>query len=528
MSDETSIGDLLSLLPVLHHEYEMAGRKPAVVVPRSCRQITEMLDYVDTIVYDGDMDEVGRVAKFARSRTGNELVHGKGPQFKPKHPSYQYDQWDWAGRLNQWDKLQLVLPRVEVNGFVPRFSFIVLCDNCEGFQFIESLYSALVDAFPQHRILRTSQLNHKRLLELVPLFDAAALIVAIDSVELHLAKASDRPIIALINDQPTRWHGSAWSEQFLLHVRYGDYERRKDEIIRVAKASVEGKDAPAVLKGEMTNQFGYNLGMIWHGDVLMTTHRHHPQRGHWKTKLAIHDGVLTSDIIFPPDVEDYSSEDARLFHFNGKLMISYVLARMSPDRKFRTICGYGALLKREGRWHVEQHYQPIYRNNDWSGVVKNICPFEYEGKVHFIWGIEGGQQEIIEVVGDAVLNKYTVPEPKWDYGEIRGGAIIKRGDKLLRFFHSRSGNVHWGGHGTFQYHVGASIMEATPPFKTLQVSTHPILSGDERYAPGCFHWKPNCCLPYGAIMKNGTFLLSVGRNDSSAEIVQLNEADLNL
>jgi predicted GH43/DUF377 family glycosyl hydrolase len=310
-------------------------------------------------------------------------------------------------------------------------------------------------------------------------------------------------------------------------VRYSDYYRRKNELLRAAHLAINKKSPMVILSGDTSNQHGYNLSMIWHGEVLITTHRYHPARD-WKTRLAINDGAVTTDIIFPEQFKDHSAEDARLFHHNGKLMVSCVLAT-TEGQEFRCVVGYGMLVQREGRWYVDKHLQPQYEGNDFSKMVKNWCPFEHDGRIFFIWGIKDGEQVVIEVEGDKVVKEYKTPAPTWEHGEIRGGAIVKHKGNFLRFFHSRSGGDLAGAAGSFQYHIGASLIEMQPPFKTIKVSHAPILSGDERFTPGCFHLKENVVIPYGAINEPFRPLqVSIGRNDNSCEIIKLLESELNL
>lgn len=527
-------GDLCSLLPILHHDYLATGVKSSLIVSNNYRRLPESVDYLKSYIYPGrDMDLAGAI-KWARINFDDVRIpqlHGTGFEFRHFHPSFQYDQWDRAGALAQWDKLPLVLPRPKkVNVEIPIEPYIIFADHSQSSPFFhkEDLYRCLVDDFPKHKIVRMSEILVKDILDLLPLYDAADLIISVDTLHLHLAKATETPLIALVSDTLSRWHGSAFSHRFALHVRYKDYYRRKHEILRAGHLAINKKSPMVVLSGDTSNKFGYNLSTIWHGEVMITTHRYHPKR-HWKTNLAINDGAVTSDIIFPEQFKDHSAEDARLFHHNGKLMISYVLATTTDGKEFRCVVGYGMLVQREGRWYVDKHFQPQYEGNDFSGMVKNWCPFEHDGRLFFIWGIKDGEQVVIEVEGDKVVKEHKTPAPTWNHGEIRGGAIVRYQGSLLRFFHSRSGGSLAGSHGSFQYHVGASVIEPNPPFKTVKVSHAPIVSGDERYVPGCFHWKGNVAIPYGAIHdETKPLMVSLGRNDSSCEILRLHHSELNL
>jgi predicted GH43/DUF377 family glycosyl hydrolase len=97
-------------------------------------------------------------------------------------------------------------------------------------------------------------------------------------------------------------------------------------------------------------------------------------------------------------------------------------------------------------------------------------------------------------------------------------------DGFLRFFHSRINYSKL----TFRYFIGAALMESKPPFKTTAISSYPILQGNELYTHGLKYWFPNVAIAYGAIQEGDKFILSVGRNHSHCELVELKESDLKL
>ena len=71
-------------------------------------------------------------------------------------------------------------------------------------------------------------------------------------------------------------------------------------------------------------------------------------------------------------------------------------------------------------------------------------------------------------------------------------------------------------------------MEATPPFRVLQISREPILYGSPWEKDKVFHWKPNVVFPGGVIKYGDGYLLSIGVNDSRCCLVKVNETDLML
>lgn len=120
--------------------------------------------------------------------------------------------------------------------------------------------------------------------------------------------------------------------------------------------------------------------------------------------------------------------------------------------------------------------------------------------------------------------------PSWIHGEIRGGtqpvSSSHSGGLWLRFFHS----LHKDGNNrhNWTYSIGAMEMADTPPFNINRISKYPVFSGDERFVPGCRHWKRCCALPYGAVESGGGWMVAVGLNDSMAAMLNVKTEDLHL
>lgn len=154
-----------------------------------------------------------------------------------RHPSHQFDQWDRAGVLHLWRKLPLTLPRVEdsdkfVRGFVGdpfkgrRSAYILLCDEDSErpFSFRDELYKSLVEEFPSHNVIRmTLEIPTITIPQLLALYDAADLIVCAETVHLQLTRATKTPVLAIANDQPTPWHGSAPHPRFKWYGHYSSF-----------------------------------------------------------------------------------------------------------------------------------------------------------------------------------------------------------------------------------------------------------------------------------------------------------------
>jgi predicted GH43/DUF377 family glycosyl hydrolase len=262
---------------------------------------------------------------------------------------------------------------------------------------------------------------------------------------------------------------------------------------------------------------GYNPAIIKWQDKMLTSYRYHADNT-WMTKLAVDDKPL----VMPESLKNYSIEDMRFFVTKGKLNASYTISS-APSNVFYSTVGYGELVQDAVGWKVLTDTQPQVPALTHGGN-KNFVFFEADGKLYFIYGIKDKNQIVYEVNRERVGVEIKSPEPKWDWGQIHGDCLLPYKDGFLRFFHSRLDYSKT----SFRYFIGAALMESKPPFKTTAISSYPILQGNELYTHGLKYWYPNVSIAYGAIQEGDKFILSVGRNHSYCELVELTEQNLKL
>jgi hypothetical protein len=198
--------------------------------------------------------------------------------------------------------------------------------------------------------------------------------VSIETVHLHLSKASKVPTIALVTDKPEMWHGTAYQDRFLVHCRYQDYQMRKGEIISALKKVSTGTQPIQLYPLPCP---GYNPSIIKHEKSDLIVYRYHPDLGSWRTQLALLKDGITSNIEPPKEFREYSIEDGRLFYFQNDLHISYTVSA-TFNNQHRCVVQYGRLEKRETHWEITNWHQPKYGKNDFSAMEKNFVLFEYE------------------------------------------------------------------------------------------------------------------------------------------------------
>ncbi len=527
------IGDVIGMLPMLQHEFK--GEKIPLIIAKEYAPVLDGVSFVEPIIWKGQVQDLSGAIMFAKKRFSKVVVTQTFGDFPIQHltPSFQLDQWKRAGYLNQWEALPLTFDRRnharelnvwESQGFsgpddtVPEFGpIIIYADHSQSSPFMhkEELYEMLRKEFgPTHRIIRLSEVRAERIYDVLALMDVAACLVTIETAHLHLSRASKVPTIALAANG---WRGSAFSTRFAFFMRYAEWsESRKLDLLDAVRTAIGAKGyriPPKVEKMDTVHRNGYNLSHIEHEGKRHHCYRAHPN-GDWKTRLFL-DG---DHLKLPVKYDSYSHEDLRFFEFNGKLHGVYVVST-TIDNFFRCYVAYGEIKGNE-----IDHIQIQHPENNLMRMTKNWTPFVHEGKLFFVYGISNSNQVVLQVDGDRVVSTHLAPAPTWAFGEIRGGCIVPHNGAYLRFFHSRA----LYSDKTARYFIGASIIEAKPPFKTLAVSKRPILQGDERYTPNCHHWKPNVKICYSVIKQGDEFLLSGGSNDAECFVATLKESDLNL
>jgi len=512
-------GDILSVAPIVQMQARLTGKPQSLMVSEEFVYLVNRLEGIIPVPYNGtffDLMDAIRQAKRKYDQVIPLQVFDRTVPISHRTPSFQLDQWLRAGRVDSFQDCgwQLHVPRPKTCSFNSGNPLVIFADFSQSspFKHKEELYLLIRDALPGHKIVRTSEYRLSNICDFLPMYDAADLIVSVDTAHLHLTRACQTPVVAMIQDQPTRWHGSAWHPRFRLHCRYGDFEARQGELIAAMQ-----KASPIKLeKQETALPNGYNPSFIDFNGSRIMTYRWH-RNGDWRTRIA----VDSKEIVFPKQYDDYSIEDGRLFTLAGKLMLSYVVARFEHGVQ-SAIVGYGELVN-DGGWRIVNHHQPKFGRNEWTGIEKNWTPFEYKGQLRFIYA-SFPHQIVLEVDGDRVVKAHKSGGVSWEYGDVRGGCIVPHGTKLLRFFHSHTTR---GPRESWIYRIGAALMNPEPPFETIQVSSAPIIAGNEKWIP-CRHWKQNVAFPGGAIATADGWKLAVGWNDCECVTVDLRESDLNL
>lgn len=277
----------------------------------------------------------------------------------------------------------------------------------------------------------------------------------------------------------------------------------------------------------------YNPSLIRFRGRLVMAYRYHPTDSA-RTVLGI--AELGEDLkvvsVETPDMNEddhLSLEDPRLFIFKGELWMNYVV---STWPNFPSSQSKNVKLSKPDHWRISDKDQ--YWLPDRQTLEKNHCPFVHDEVLHIIWksnlrDTDAGEEQAWQVIyTPADKREMKSAAPRWPYGEIHGGTTPLPFDgKTISFFHSKIMNdmppTPW------RYFVGSVLRRTIPPFDILAVSKKPILIGSEVGGDeGRKHFKKNVVFPAGCVEYKGTWILSVGVNDSQCVLVKLTAKDFNL
>ncbi|MFA9220243.1 MAG: hypothetical protein ACEQSL_03550, partial [Sediminibacterium sp.] len=220
---------------------------------------------------------------------------------------------------------------------------------------------------------------------------------------------------------------------------------------------------------------------------------------------------LHSELVAPHGktyAKGYHVEDPRLFIYDDDLYLSYTDGYQMAQAKINP-----RTLQAEESFYIEKP--------DAMRTEKNWIFFEHEGDLYSVYNTS--PHIIFKMNGRKWEKVFTEHwQPKWNYGEIRGGTPpMLIGDRYISFFHSAMGVRYRSNEGR-QYFMGAYTFEAKPPFRPISISKEPILCGEiinddiPRLSNSIF-----VVFPSGTIRTEKGFLVSFGDNDYRCRFAEL-------
>ncbi len=242
-------GDVISVLPLLHAEFQSTGDKPNLIVCKEYADVLHGISYLTPQIYPGHWSDLSGAIKWAKQNFDEVLIpqtHGNTFPIENKTPSFQQEQYQRCGCLDKWDALPTIFDQRNKQREYALTSrvigrkkcrLILIGDNSESapFESVEELVSMVQSNFGgTHKIIRLSTIRAEHICDLIGLYDKAEVLVSVDTVHVHLAKASKVPKIVLARDG---WVGAAYSKEFMFYMKYSQWKEQKDKFIGVVGAA---------------------------------------------------------------------------------------------------------------------------------------------------------------------------------------------------------------------------------------------------------------------------------------------------
>lgn len=286
-------GDIINTLPLLQLEAKRTGKPVPLVVAHHYASVLDGVSYVEPVVWYGHFEALPEAIAWAKATRGGRVVnlqvYGHGYTQPKRTGSFLLEQWANANLLERWgsplefdrrdleEEAKLLatvdhgrpLVLVAAHGFSSPFT--------QGPALMEALRARLGS---KASVVDLSAVKARRVYDLLGLMDAAACLIAIDTMHLHLAHGSPVPVIALATDGPTEWHASARRAGHVMYLRYREFAAKLPEILNTVEDLVTMQrevKAIRVVPGDDRLLHVYPLPALT-GDALR---RHRTARASW-------------------------------------------------------------------------------------------------------------------------------------------------------------------------------------------------------------------------------------------------------
>ena len=315
-------------------------------------------------------------------------------------------------------------------------------------------------------------------------------------------------------------------------------------ILTAIKLTIE-QEPPSILEQTQFNcgffDFGrakqdnvcfFNCGIVERPDGLWLVTR---RARNWNDNLGFNDVVAFRmkdktpikgyALKFLKSFADQHYEDPRAIWHNGYTYVSTTTFLIYGAKRWSR--AHQTLSVLNDQWQAIRQVSVHYGNNRKDvlgnvGMEKNWLWFFHENRLHMVYSTY--PHVVVPLDDDLKPGKsYTTHamHPDWIYGEPRGGTPpVRVGNEYWTFYHS---SVPWINKKR-RYSIGACAFEATQPFQIKRMTPKPILIGS-KFDP----WddkKPACVFACGAIIRDGTWLITLGVNDLNSAWIEVPHKEL--
>lgn len=237
-------GDIINVLPLAYSLSRKLGRINWVVSMEHA-DILEGVSYVNPILWNGNQDTLPAAIRFYGNTAPLVTQAFLNPDSRRLTSSFALEQWRYAGALDERDKWPLLFDQRNPEREAALVASVLSRRNPDRPLVLVATTSISTPYRHANKLLATirgldvdvidmNDVRAHRIYDLLALYDAADCLVTVDTMHLHLARASHCPVVALLNDG---WRGAVPTPQTVAHWRYAELG---DDLLEVV-AAVEGQ-----------------------------------------------------------------------------------------------------------------------------------------------------------------------------------------------------------------------------------------------------------------------------------------------
>lgn len=255
----SKLGDVIGILPIAYAAH-LRGEKVGVMASKEFTDVLDGCSHVEKIVFDDKPWEIAKAVEQAKKICANVVVtqvngvkeviekyaYEPAGQRHAVTDSHNREQWRLAGCLKDWGKVPLVFDRRDKEREQTLLMILNLHKAGRKKKIMLISGGSASSPFPYRNLLLElvnlkygktfnvidlAEVKAHRFYDLLALYEMAHCLITVDTAHLHLAYAVPTlPVMALIQDRPIYWHGSAWRPSHHFHCRYRDFPWRALEL----------------------------------------------------------------------------------------------------------------------------------------------------------------------------------------------------------------------------------------------------------------------------------------------------------
>lgn len=225
-------GDILNALPIAY-QLSKEGKRPKFVTTEEFWTILKGVSYVDLVVWNRDYKELPFAIERVKDNESYIVQSYMNPDSRRLTDSYQKESWRVAGWLDRFGTIPLVIdvrdPSREAGldlkyalrtpNFHAKKKSILVAGKSVSSPTKFDLVKCVREAFMDHNVIDLCDTTAGFIHDLVGVMDKAQMLVSIDTMHLHLARASTIPVVSIINNG---WFGSVPPPNSVATIRYAD------------------------------------------------------------------------------------------------------------------------------------------------------------------------------------------------------------------------------------------------------------------------------------------------------------------